>query len=176
MDIHNCIHNWILDIHNNINLDIFYYRPLLWNCNKYPYFYIFPLEFGGAYYIHKYQNSRILCWNRNNSSVKMPVCPRLHIHRKHAHKFHPNESAQYMVCKPFYINLEKMWLHERDLDAPRRMQRTWWQLMSMPYMGFRILSQIMCIHDLIMGIHNSIMDIHNNRVYSLLAFHISMHI
>ena len=36
-------------------------RPLLWNRIKYPWFYIFPLEFGGASDIHKHQNSTILC-------------------------------------------------------------------------------------------------------------------
>ena len=40
--------------------DIFPWRPLLSNFDKHPCFYIFPLEFGGTGYIHKYQKSRIL--------------------------------------------------------------------------------------------------------------------
>ena len=37
--------------------DIFLWWPLLWNRNKYPYYYIFPVEFGGTGDIHKHQNS-----------------------------------------------------------------------------------------------------------------------
>ena len=58
-----------------------------------------------AHDILKHQNSRNLCYNRNNSSTKMPVCPRLHIHRKHAHSFHQNESVQYICNADHFISI-----------------------------------------------------------------------
>ena len=85
--------------------DTFSKRPLLWKRSKHPCFYIFPIEFGGSGDIHKHQNSRTSCWNRNDFLMKMPVCTRFHIHIKHAYKFHPKWVCKvYLLCKPFYIN------------------------------------------------------------------------
>ena len=41
--------------------DILPQRPLTWNRNKYLWFYIFLLEFGGVGNLHTHQNRRVLC-------------------------------------------------------------------------------------------------------------------
>ena len=48
-------------ISNIMNPGYFPLRPLSWNRNKYPCFYIFPLEIGGVGDLHTHQNRRVLC-------------------------------------------------------------------------------------------------------------------
>ena len=97
------------------NPDIFLWRPLPSNHNKYPCFYI-SARVEGSFDMHWFQNSRILFWSCNNSSIKMPVCPRFHIHRNHVYKFHPCQFVQYLSCRPFHIHSKETWLHERAMQ------------------------------------------------------------
>ena len=56
----------------------------------------------------------------------MPVCHRLHMHRKRAYKFHANESI-------YYIDLMQAILYQfkgavaawKRLECPQRVQGTW---------------------------------------------------
>ena len=41
----------------------------------------------------------------------MPVCPKLHIYRKHA------DFIQISLCNIFYISLKETWLLKRESDA-----------------------------------------------------------
>ena len=42
--------------------------------------------------------------NRNNSSIKTPVCLTLHIHEKHFYKFHPYKSVWYVSHAEHFIS------------------------------------------------------------------------
>ena len=115
--------------------DISPQQPLLRNCNKYPCFYIFPLFLGGVDDINNHQNHQILCQNLTNSSMKMPLCPRLHIHRKEARKFHPNESVWYICYASLLYQFKREEAAWKRLGCPECMQRTWWQKVATPYTG-----------------------------------------
>ena len=68
----------------------------------------------------------------------MPVCPRLHIQ---------NILINVIIQMSRNISSMKAILYQfkREVAAwkrlwfPQRMQRIWWQIMAMPYMGFRVL-------------------------------------
>ena len=93
--------------YNKMNLGYFPWRPLPWNRNKYPCFYIFPLEFGGVGDLHKHQNRGVLCENRNNSSIKTPVRLTLRIHGKHVTKFQPYKSVWCISHAEHFITNKK---------------------------------------------------------------------
>ena len=95
--------------------DIFPQRPLPWNRNTYPCFYIFPLEFVGVGDLRTHHNRRVICLNCNNPSIKTPVRPRLRIHGKHVYKFHPYKSAWYLSHAEHFI------LNKRDVAVWKRL-------------------------------------------------------
>ena len=93
--------------------------------NKYPCFYIFPLEFGGVVNIHRIRPIGFRVKTAIVPSMKMLTCPRLHIHRKH-------------VYKRFYINLKRDFAARKILWCPQRMKRTWGEIVTTPYTGFMV--------------------------------------
>ena len=83
----------MISFYNNMNPEYIPLAATALKLQQIPMFLFILLEFGGVCGIHKHQSSKILCQNSNNSSMKMPVYPKLHIHRKHAYKFHTNKSV-----------------------------------------------------------------------------------
>ena len=77
-------------MHNEMNPGYFSFAAIALKPQKYMFLKFVPGRTGD---IRKHQNSKTLCSNRNNSSMKMSVCYRLHMHRKLVYKFNPNESV-----------------------------------------------------------------------------------
>ena len=77
--------------------DIFSLADAAWKHPKYPCICILPPEFGVNIYIHKHENSEVLCSTRNKTPYEMSGNSRLLIHGKH---------------------LNEIWLYESDPNAP----------------------------------------------------------
>ena len=83
-----------------------------------------------------------VCLNRNNSSVKKPMCPRLHIHGKPVYTVHPYTSVYYFYHAAHFVLTQKRRGWMKRLGCPQRIQQTWWQIVATPYTGFTVLHNI----------------------------------
>ena len=45
-----------------------------------------------------------------------------------------------LPCRQFYISLDETCLYERDWNAPKYMQRAWWQTATTMHTGLRVLT------------------------------------
>ena len=92
--------------------------------------------------LHTYGIVGVVWQNRNNSSVKKHMCPRLHIHGKQVYTFHPYKSVYYFYHADHFVLTQKRCGCMKRLGCPQRMQQTWWQIVATPYTGFSVLYNI----------------------------------